>query len=131
MSSKSFGSGKPRRRRAGISDRSGVVVPVKLPSGHWMRPHPPRGILDRLTPLQAQRLREWLADPGVSYDLALARLKRRFGLVVSTGALSAWWYRRGQMNGRNLKARQRTILADILIRVLKNSRVTVLVRKPR
>jgi hypothetical protein len=89
-----------RDRKVGSGTRSrgagagiGRLRPVRLPSGRLVRPRQPQGKLDKITRSQRRALLAWLNDRSVTYDIALARLKSKFGIVSSSGAVSAFWRR--------------------------------------
>jgi len=50
-------------------------------------------VLSRLSPGQARQLRRWLTVDGLFYAEAIARLKQRFGIIISDSALSKWYLR--------------------------------------
>ena len=87
--------------------------------------------LRALTPHQRRSLRQWLLRERLTYAEARARLRKKFGVVLSQGTLSRFWNlycgpRRP--SNRNLRP---AVLLDVILRSTQPIRVTVLQNNAR
>jgi hypothetical protein len=100
---------KPSRRGRGWKPRAGAK-------------------LDKLTEKQRHALRQWFVKENISFDDAIARIKKQFGLSVGRRALSMFWH--DAFDGKSAAAAslEKQVVAEVVFQIRSRHPVTFVVK---